>query len=109
MFPFDTDLFCYAFGFSGFNEMKQVFRQHLMEETVLYRVGAFVQTEKCGFSGEPTPEKRRVKFEAIFNGECTGITTITGRLKNEQLDAAVNLLAKADNIYVIGLRHRLAY
>ncbi len=26
------------------------------------------------------------------------------QIKNEQLDAAVNLLAKADNIYVIGLR-----
>ncbi|MBX9334711.1 MurR/RpiR family transcriptional regulator, partial [Serratia marcescens] len=25
--------FANAFGFSGFNEMKQVFRQHLMEET----------------------------------------------------------------------------
>ncbi len=26
MFPFDTDSFANAFGFSGFNEMKQVFR-----------------------------------------------------------------------------------
>lgn len=28
--------FANAFGFSGFNEMKQMFRQHLMEETANY-------------------------------------------------------------------------
>ena len=38
--------FANAFGFSGFNEMKQVFRQHLMEETVNYteRARLFPQT-----------------------------------------------------------------
>ncbi|WP_376780846.1 MurR/RpiR family transcriptional regulator, partial [Mixta calida] len=38
--------FSNAFGFSGFNEMKQVFRQHLMEETVNYteRARLFRQT-----------------------------------------------------------------
>ena len=38
--------FANAFGFSGFNEMKQVFRQHLMEETANYteRARLFRQT-----------------------------------------------------------------
>ncbi len=37
MFPFHVDSFANAFGFSGFNEMKQMFKQHLMEETANYR------------------------------------------------------------------------
>ena len=38
--------FANAFGFSGFNEMKQMFKQHLMEETANYteRARLFRQT-----------------------------------------------------------------
>ncbi len=48
--------FANNFGFSGFNEMKQVFRQHLMEETVNYteRARLFRRTST---DGHVIPEK----------------------------------------------------
>ena len=47
--------FANAFGFSGFNEMKQVFRQHLMEETVNYteRARLFRQTATDDSASSP--------------------------------------------------------
>jgi DNA-binding MurR/RpiR family transcriptional regulator len=51
--------FANAFGFSGFNEMKQMFKQHLMEETANYteRARLFRQTT----SDESARRKRRRK------------------------------------------------
>lgn len=43
--------------------------------------------------------RKAAEILVLTNGECTGITTITGRLK-WQLDAAVKRSMKADNIYV---------
>ncbi len=43
--------FANAFGFSGFNEMKQVFRQHLMEETVSYTERARLFRQKNADEG----------------------------------------------------------
>lgn len=40
--------FANAFGFSSFNEMKQIFRRHLMEETFNY-------TERAHLFLEPLP------------------------------------------------------
>ena len=96
--------FANAFGFSGFNEMKQVFRQHLMEETVSYTERARLFRQKSADEGELTPEKpgEILKLFSMVNAQV--LQQLPVQIKNEQLDAAVNLLAKADNIYVIGLR-----
>lgn len=96
--------FANAFGFSGFNEMKQVFRLHLMEETVSYTERARLFRQKNADEGEPTPEKpgEILKLFSMVNAQV--LQQLPVQIKNEQLDAAVNLLAKADNIYVIGLR-----
>ncbi|HFS3493412.1 TPA: myo-inositol utilization transcriptional regulator IolR [Escherichia coli] len=96
--------FANAFGFSGFNEMKQVFRQHLMEETVSYTERARLFRQKNINDGEPTPEKpgEILKLFSMVNAQV--LQQLPMQIKNEQLDAAVSLLSKADNIYVIGLR-----
>lgn len=84
--------------------MKQVFRQHLMEETVSYTERARLFRQKNADEGEPTPEKpgEILKLFSMVNAQV--LQQLPVQIKNEQLDAAVNLLAKADNIYVIGLR-----
>ncbi len=50
------------------------------------------------------PEKpgEILKLFSMVNAQV--LQQLPVQIKNEQLDAAVNLLAKADNIYVIGLR-----
>ena len=45
--------FANAFGFDGFNEMKQVFRQHMMEDTVSYTERARLFRQTAGKYGNP--------------------------------------------------------
>ena len=67
--------FSNAFGFSGFNEMKQVFRQHLMEETVNYteRARLFRQTATDEAAGRARKPGRNP--QCLHHGELTGPAT----------------------------------
>jgi DNA-binding MurR/RpiR family transcriptional regulator len=95
--------FANAFGFSGFNEMKQVFRQHLMEETVNYteRARLFRQTST---DDSVAPEKPVEILNVFTMVNSQALQQLAMQISAEQLDKAVELLNNADNIYVIGLR-----
>lgn len=95
--------FANAFGFSGFNEMKQVFRQHLMEETVNYteRARLFRQTAAAD---SVAPEKPAEILNVFTTVNAQALQQLALQIKAEQLDHALNLLQQAENIYVIGLR-----
>ena len=91
--------FANAFGFSGFNEMKQMFRQHLMEETANYteRARLFRQTT----NDETTPPEILNMFSMV---NTQALQQLAMQTSGEDLNRAVDLLADAENIYVIGLR-----
>lgn len=95
--------FANAFGFSGFNEMKQVFRQHLMEETVNYteRARLFRQTST---DDNVAPEKPAEILNVFTMVNAQALQQLAMQTSPEQLDRAVELLNNAENIYVIGLR-----
>ncbi|QLH64025.1 MurR/RpiR family transcriptional regulator [Serratia symbiotica] len=95
--------FANAFGFSGFNEMKQVFRQHLMEETVNYteRARLFRRTST---DGHVIPEKPAEILNVFTMVNSQALQQLVMQTSSEQLDRAVELLNNAENIYVIGLR-----
>ncbi|AGE20399.1 (Fe-S)-cluster assembly protein [Serratia marcescens] len=95
--------FANAFGFSGFNEMKQVFRQHLMEETVNYteRARLFRQTST---DDNVAPEKPAEILNVFTMVNAQALQQLAMQIAPEQLDRAVELLNNAENIYVIGLR-----
>lgn len=96
--------FANAFDFSGFNEMKQVFRQHLMEETINYteRARLFRQTATDG-SAPPAEEPIEVlNVFTLVNSQA--LQQLAAQIKPELLDKAVKMLREAENIYVIGLR-----
>ncbi len=61
--------FANAFGFSGFNEMKQMFKQHLMEETANYteRARLFRQTTSDESSPPETPTEILNMFTMVNN------------------------------------------
>lgn len=95
--------FANAFGFSGFNEMKQMFRQHLMEETANYteRARLFRQTTHA----ETTPPETPTEILNMFSMVNTqSLQQLAMQTSGEDLNHAVDLLADAENIYVIGLR-----
>jgi len=95
--------FANAFGFSGFNEMKQMFKQHLMEETANYteRARLFRQTT----TDDATPPKTPTEILNMFTMVNTqALQQLAMQTSGEDLQRAVALLAEAENIYVIGLR-----
>ena len=67
--------FANAFGFSGFNEMKQMFKQHLMEETANYTERARLFRQTTSDESSP-PETPTVTPPAL---QITSGTTITPR------------------------------
>ncbi|MCD9456514.1 MurR/RpiR family transcriptional regulator [Klebsiella pneumoniae] len=95
--------FANAFGFSGFNEMKQMFKQHLMEETANYteRARLFRQTTSDEASPPETPTEILNMFTMVNN---QALQQLAMQTSSDDLERAVALLGEAENIYVIGLR-----
>ncbi|RBW46908.1 Fe-S cluster assembly protein HesB [Psychromonas sp. B3M02] len=92
--------FAKAFEFSGFNEIKKLFRQDLIEETTSYTDRARLYKENNTTSLEkPLPilqEFARVNSEAMHQ--------LATQASEQQLTLAVNILSNAENIYILGLR-----
>ncbi|TDQ59463.1 RpiR family transcriptional regulator [Mesocricetibacter intestinalis] len=92
--------FAAEFGFSGFNEMKQLFRENLMEKTTNY-------TERLQLSN---------KLNKQHNSAADNILSIFAQANGQalrQLDtednigllhSAAKLLMQANNIFIIGLK-----
>lgn len=96
--------FSNAFGFSGFNEMKQVFRQHLMEETVSYTERARLSRQIATDGAPAAPESPAEILNVFSMVNAQALQQLAMQVSPEQLEKAVKLLDEADNIYVIGLR-----
>ncbi|MDX5629140.1 MULTISPECIES: MurR/RpiR family transcriptional regulator [unclassified Brenneria] len=95
--------FANAFGFDGFNEMKQVFRQHIMEDTVSYTERARLFRQVAGKEAD-VPETPMEILSMFSMVNSLALQQLPGQIKEEDLSRAVQLLANANNIYVIGLR-----
>ncbi|TKI08873.1 MurR/RpiR family transcriptional regulator [Martelella alba] len=95
--------FANAFGFDGFNEMKQVFRQHMMEDTVSYteRARLFRQTAGREVKAPETPLEILSMFSMV---NSLALQQLPSQIKETDLARAAQLLAGANTIYVIGLR-----
>ncbi|WPC76306.1 MurR/RpiR family transcriptional regulator [Vibrio porteresiae] len=95
--------FANAFGFDGFNEMKQVFRDSLMEDTVSYteRVKLYRQTNDDHVDAPESPIEILKTFSMV---NATALNQLPNMINNDDLLQAVSLLNSAENIYVIGLR-----
>lgn len=96
--------FASAFGFSGFNEMKQVFRQHLMEETVSYTERARLFRQTANEDNRSSPEKPSDILNVFSMVNAQALQQLAAQARPESLNKAVELLLQAENIYVIGLR-----
>ena len=94
--------FAKRFGFSGFSEMQDVFRAAYTEKesgTSNYkqRIRNLIDTRDGKLSiGNMMRE--------FVDASRLGLDELAAGLDDEQLEAAVNLLQKADNIYVVGVR-----
>lgn len=94
--------FANAFAFNGFNEMKQLFKESLMEGTVNYteRLQIFRQLED-----NPQEAQNGKDILAIFSqANSQALQQTANSISLEQLEQAVNILHQANNIYIIGLK-----
>ena len=94
--------FASAFGFSGFNEMKQLFRQNLVAETASYTDRARLYTQLEDEQRPPETPKEILQEFARANSQA--LTHLAAQTSDEQLSQAVEMLRTAENIYLIGLR-----
>ena len=95
--------FANAFGFSGFNEMKQMFKQHVMEETANYSERARLFRQAAGDEA-PAPETPAEILNMFTMVNTQALQQLAMQTTASNLEQAVALLAEAENIYVIGLR-----
>jgi len=94
--------FAKAFEFNGFNEMKQLFRQGIIEETESYtdRVRLLKKTEPNQQSREK-PLHVLQEFARVNSQAMNQLAMQTPEIK---LESAIDILSKAENIYIIGLK-----
>lgn len=94
--------FAKAFEFSGFNEIKLLFRQGLIAETTSYtdRVRLF----KAVDNNQTIQEKPLAILQEFARVNSEAMNQLALQTPEDKLDLAVDILNKADNIYIIGLR-----
>ena len=94
--------FAQRFGYSGFSEMQDVFRQAYTEQAnatpdYQQRIRKLIATRDSRIRvGDLARE--------FVGASRDGLDELAAGLDDAQLEAAVNLLQKAENIYVIGVR-----
>jgi len=94
--------FAKAFEFSGFNEIKQLFRQDLLEETESYTDRVRLTEES-----EPNPKERKKALHILqefAQVNSQAMDQLAKQTAEDKLETAVNILSGAENIYIVGLR-----
>ncbi|MCT8584028.1 MurR/RpiR family transcriptional regulator [Glaesserella parasuis] len=95
--------FANAFGLSGFNDIKQLYRQNLMEGTTSYteRVQLFRQIEpKLNESkGDHTDVLR-----LFIQGNNQALAQLANQITEEQLEAVTKILDNTNRIFIVGLK-----
>ncbi|OBW95388.1 Fe-S cluster assembly protein HesB [Gallibacterium salpingitidis] len=94
--------FANVFDFSGFNEMKQVFKESLMESTADYKERAELFHK---MDADHTQQHSPENILAVFShANATALTQLATNIDTAQLNKAVKLLDAANNIFIIGLK-----
>lgn len=93
--------FASAFEFNGFNEIKQIFQMHLVEETSSYteRASLFRQLE-----GDQAVKERpeHILYE-FTHANAMAMERLANQIQPDMLQRAVTLLNQANHIYIVGL------
>lgn len=93
--------FANAFGFDGFNEMKQIFRENLMEETSNYTER--LQLSRKLAENEPLETSRDI-LNIFAQANSQALQKLAAQTSTQQLKQAVDILKNANNIFIIGLK-----
>ncbi|AZZ90593.1 SIS domain-containing protein [Hahella sp. KA22] len=93
--------FAAAFGYDGFSEMQQLFRQKLVENSTSYRERIRLSSAQPVHSGKVTSHAILNEF---VNGNLLSLEHLPEMVSDESMDAAIKLLHNAKAIHVLGMR-----
>ncbi len=91
--------FAQALGYGGFSDLQSVFRERLRD-----RVPSYEERLRALRDHSETALKVGILFEGFATAAEQSVRVLRERLRPEELDAAVSLLAPAETIYLIGQR-----
>jgi len=94
--------FAQRFGFAGFSAMQGVFRDDYSEQaspllSYHQRIRTLIASKRHALTGGAVAR-------AFITGSMSGLEELAHDLDESQIDSAVSLLEKAENIYVVGVR-----
>ncbi len=91
--------FAQAFGYQGFSELQEVFRSRLRERVPSYDE----RLQRMRQHGIPT-SKSSLVLDGFLEAAQRSVAELREKIKPEALERAVDVLAAAETIYLIGLR-----
>jgi DNA-binding MurR/RpiR family transcriptional regulator len=91
--------FCQAMGYQGFSELQEIFRSRLRDRILNYDE-RIAQLRAHALSAS----KSNVVFHGFCDASEKSVAALREKLDPAALDRAVDLLARADTVYLIGLR-----
>ncbi|WP_104398819.1 MurR/RpiR family transcriptional regulator [Vibrio penaeicida] len=94
--------FASALGFNGFNEIKQLYRQNMVEETSNY--SDRVKLVKAMSPDEAKPSTPISRLHSFAHANAHALEQLANKIEEEDLNQAVKLLDKAECVYVVGMR-----
>lgn len=94
--------FAQRFGYSGFTEMQAVFRSDYTEATTPAR--SYQQRIRRVIADESVPMSTAQMALRFIDASRAGLDELAGEFDAVQFEAAVDLLMKAENIYVVAVR-----
>ncbi|MGZ5200093.1 MAG: MurR/RpiR family transcriptional regulator [Telluria sp.] len=94
--------FAKRFGFSGFSEMQEVFRQAYTSK--VSAVPSYKQRIRKMVSARDARLAPGAMAREFFEASRAGLEELAGALDDRQFADAVKLLQKADSIHVVGVR-----
>jgi DNA-binding MurR/RpiR family transcriptional regulator len=91
--------FSQAMGYQGFSELQEVFRERLRDRILNYDE-RIAQLRRHA----ATASNSNVIFHGFSEAAQKSLLTLQEKLEPQKLDRAVDMLAKAETIYLLGLR-----
>lgn len=94
--------FAQRFGFSGFSDMQALFRDSFAP--VQGNVNSYQKRIRTVIASQNTPLSNTELTQSFLSACQQGLEELSQSLDPAAIDAAVELLYKAENIYVVGVR-----
>ena len=91
--------FAQSLGYQGFSDLQEVFRSRLRDRVLNYDERLAQLRQHI-----PEPSKAKVIVDGFSQAAITSISELQHHLDPDQLERAIELLAAANTIYLVGLR-----